>query len=87
MRIHSLSVVVEKSTHGLTNLGTGHDKLDDTWGMPTTLPPGEYPIPMVMERSYPHAIMVNAKGRRFTNEAMTFSYVAAMHAAGHLTES
>ncbi len=58
--------------------GAAVDLMDGTWGMPTTLPPGEHPLPMVMERSYPYSMMVNAKGRRFTNEAA--SYVDVVHA-------
>lgn len=58
--------------------GAAVDLMEDTWGMPTLTPPGEYPVPMVVERSYPYSIIVNVKGRRFTNEAA--SYVDVVHA-------
>ena len=54
------------------NAGAAVDLMDDNWGMPTVLPPDKSTFPLVMERSYPGAIMVNAAGRRFTNEAAPY---------------
>jgi 3-oxosteroid 1-dehydrogenase len=58
--------------------GAAVDLMDDIWGMPTVLRSGEHPFPLVLERSYPHSIMVNSAGRRFTNEAGP--YVDVVHA-------
>ncbi len=60
------------------NAGADVDLMDDSWGMPTILPPDEYPLPLVFERAYPGAILVNAAGCRFTNESA--SYVDVAHA-------
>ena len=60
------------------NAGAAVDLMDDNWGMPTVLPPDKSTFPLVMERSYPGAIMVNAAGRRFTNEAAP--YLDVVHA-------
>ncbi len=58
--------------------GAKVDLMDDSWGMPTTIVPGEHPVPLVLERSYPGSMMVNCKGQRFTNEST--SYVDVAHA-------
>jgi len=58
--------------------GAAIDLMDDAWWGPTTIPPGEPPYFMVLERSYAGGIMVNSAGRRFTNEAA--SYVDVVHA-------
>ena len=50
--------------------GAALDLMDDAWWMPTTLVPGEDMAQMIIvERSLPRSIIVNKKGRRFTNEA------------------
>ncbi|MEA1958305.1 MAG: FAD-dependent oxidoreductase [Chloroflexota bacterium] len=50
--------------------GAALDLMDDAWWMPTTLVPDEDMAQMIIvERSLPGSIIVNAKGRRFTNEA------------------
>ena len=50
--------------------GASLDLMDDAWWMPTTLVPGEDMAQMIIvERSLPRSIIVNRKGRRFTNEA------------------
>jgi len=50
--------------------GAALDLMDDAWWMPTTLVPGDDMAQMIIpERSLPHSIIVNKKGRRFTNEA------------------
>jgi 3-oxosteroid 1-dehydrogenase len=59
-------------------LGAAVDLMDDAWWGPSSLPPGAPVMFHVGERSYPGAIMVNAAGKRFTNEAA--SYVEVGHA-------
>ncbi len=60
------------------NAGAATDLMDDTWGVPTILPPGEHPFPLVMERACAGSIMVNSAGKRYTNESA--SYVDVVHA-------
>ncbi len=51
-------------------IGAAVEFMDDAWWMPTALAPGEdMPMVIVPERSLPGSIMVNARGKRFTNEA------------------
>ena len=46
------------------------DLMDDAWWMPTTLVPGDDIAQMIIiERSLPRSIIVNKRGRRFTDEA------------------
>ena len=54
------------------NAGAAVDLMDDAWWGPTHFPPGEPPIFMVLERSYPGCIIVNSAGRRFTNESTPY---------------
>lgn len=50
--------------------GAALDLMDEAWWMPTTLVPGEDMAQMIIvERSLPRSIIVNKKGRRFTDEA------------------
>ncbi len=67
--------------------GAGIDLMDDAWWGPASLPPDAPVMFHVGERSYPGGIMVNAAGRRFTNEAA--SYVEVVHAmyAQHSAET
>ncbi len=58
--------------------GAAVDLMEDIWGMPSVIRSGQHPFPLVLERSYPHSIMVNSVGRRFTNEAAP--YVDVVHA-------
>ncbi|MFW6070740.1 MAG: FAD-binding protein, partial [bacterium] len=58
--------------------GAAVDLLEDAWWGPSSVPPDGEPMFHVGERSYPGSIMVNAAGRRFTNEAA--SYVDVVHA-------
>jgi len=58
--------------------GAKVDLMDDAWWGPTSMIPGQGPMFHVGERSYPGSIMVNAQGKRFTNEAA--SYVDVGHA-------
>ncbi len=59
-------------------VGAKVDLMDDAWWGPSSLPPNAPVMFHVGERSYPGAIMVNAAGKRFTNEAA--SYVEVVHA-------
>ncbi|HOA23889.1 MAG TPA: FAD-dependent oxidoreductase [Aggregatilineales bacterium] len=59
-------------------IGAAVDLMDDAWWGPTSIQPNGMPMFHVGERSYPGSIMVNAAGRRFTNEAA--SYVDVVHA-------
>ncbi|MHA1397356.1 MAG: FAD-binding protein, partial [Candidatus Heimdallarchaeaceae archaeon] len=58
-------------------IGAAVDLLDDAWWGPTSLPPNEPPFFHVGERGYPGSIMINKKGKRFTNESA--SYVVVSH--------
>ncbi len=58
--------------------GASIDLMDDAWWGPSSVPLNAPVMFHVGERSYPGAIMVNAAGRRFTNEAA--SYVEVVHA-------
>ncbi|MBV6395206.1 MAG: 3-oxosteroid 1-dehydrogenase [Anaerolineales bacterium] len=59
-------------------IGAKTDLLEDAWWGPSSVPPNAPVMFHVGERSYPGAIMVNAAGKRFTNEAA--SYVEVVHA-------
>jgi len=52
--------------------GAALDLMDDAWWGPTHSAPGEPPIFMVLERSYPGCIIVNSAGRRFMNESIPY---------------
>jgi 3-oxosteroid 1-dehydrogenase len=67
-------------------LGAATDNLDQGWWMPMLAVPGEeldgrpYYRSLIRERAVPRQIMVNAAGRRFTNEASPYNDVGkAMH--------
>ena len=69
-------------------LGAATDNLGEGWWMPMMAVPGEevdgtpYPRSLIRERAVPRQIMVNAAGRRFTNEASPYNEVGkAMHRA------
>jgi 3-oxosteroid 1-dehydrogenase len=69
-------------------LGAATDNLGEGWWMPMMAVPGEevdgtpYPRSLIRERSVPRQIMVNAAGRRFTDEASPYNEVGkAMHRA------
>ncbi len=53
-------------------IGAATDLMEEAWWGPTSLPPGEEPAFHVGERGYPGLIMVNQKGRRFTNESASY---------------
>ncbi|MCX5999329.1 MAG: FAD-binding protein [Chloroflexi bacterium] len=64
--------------------GGALDFMDDAWWASTSLVPG-WPKPMVsiIERNLPGSIMVNAKGKRFTNEAAPYCDVVKVQYANH----
>ena len=65
-------------------VGAALDFMDDAWWMPTTIVPGEdIPNLIIVERSLPGCIIVNAKGRRFTNEAAPYIDVVKDQYASH----
>ena len=59
-------------------IGANIDLMEESWWGPTTLPPGLAPAFHVGERGYPGLIMVNQRGKRFTNESA--SYVEVVQA-------
>ncbi|MBW7920079.1 MAG: FAD-binding protein [Anaerolineales bacterium] len=59
-------------------IGAKIDLMEDAWWGPSTVPPNMPVMFHVGDRSYPGGIMVNAAGKRFTNEAA--SYVEVVHA-------
>jgi len=59
-------------------IGARVDLMEDAWWGPSSIPPNAPVMFHVGERSYPGGIMVNAAGKRFTNEAA--SYVDVVHA-------
>ena len=67
--------------------GATVDFMDDAWWMPTSLAPGEeMPIMSIVDRSLPGCIIVNKKGKRFTNEAGPYINVVKDQYANHLRE-
>jgi 3-oxosteroid 1-dehydrogenase len=55
-------------------VGAALDLMDDLWWMPSSIEPGA-PMPTihVFERGLPHMMIVNARGRRFANEARPYN--------------
>ena len=65
-------------------MGAAVDFMDDAWWMPTSLVPGEdLPNMIIVERSLPGSIIVNALGKRFTNEAAPYIDVVKDQCASH----
>ena len=64
------------------DIGAGIDLMDDAWWGPTTVVPGEDRARMlVIEKSLPGSILVDAGGERFFNEAAPYvDVVKAMYA-------
>jgi 3-oxosteroid 1-dehydrogenase len=54
-------------------VGAAIDLMDDMWWMPSSTPPGQAPTIHVFERALPHLVIVNARGRRFANEAKPYN--------------
>lgn len=63
-------------------LGAGLRHMNLTWGSPTINKPGvAQQVTLFVERGMPGCVAVNAKGRRFVNEACTYpDFVTAMYA-------
>lgn len=71
---HSLGAR-ENTGDGITagmSLGAAVDFMDDAWWMPSVEHPSGAAIPLVSERAIPGQIIVDAEGRRFTNEASPY---------------
>ncbi|MGH8443997.1 MAG: FAD-dependent oxidoreductase [Solimonas sp.] len=71
-------------------LGAALDHMDKVWGSPTVNKPGtEQQITLFVERGMPGCVAVNAKGRRFVNEAAAYpdfrDAMYADHARGNGT--
>jgi 3-oxosteroid 1-dehydrogenase len=65
-------------------LGARVDLMDDAWWMPTSVAPGaEMPNMSIVDRSLPGCIIVNRRGRRFTNEAAPYIDVVKNQYASH----
>jgi 3-oxosteroid 1-dehydrogenase len=58
--------------------------MDDAWWMPGMQIPGGV-FPLVAERAYPNQFIVNAAGKRFTNEASPYTDFVHDQLAGHRT--
>ncbi len=58
-------------------IGAAVDLMDDAWWGPTIIEPGQPPLFLLVERSYPGGIIVNSAGKRFANEAS--SYIDVVH--------
>lgn len=54
-------------------IGAATDLMDDLWWIPSSSPPGGGAMIHVFERALPHLLMVNAKGKRFANEALPYN--------------
>ena len=63
-------------------VGGALDLMDDAWWMPAMQVPGGV-WPLVAERAYPEQFIVNAAGRRFTNEASPYTDFVHDQLAGH----
>jgi 3-oxosteroid 1-dehydrogenase len=57
--------------------------MEEAWWIPTTLVPGGVTQMILVERSLPGSMIVNAKGRRFVNEAGPFTDVVRGQYADH----
>jgi 3-oxosteroid 1-dehydrogenase len=65
-------------------LGAALDLMDEAWWMSTTLVPGsDLPYMVLVERSLGGSIMVNSRGRRFTNEAAPYIDVVKAQYENH----
>ena len=58
--------------------------MDDAWWMPTSVAPGcELPHMSIVDRSLPGCLIVNRRGKRFTNEAAPYIDVVKSQYASH----
>ncbi|MBK8731180.1 MAG: FAD-binding protein [Tetrasphaera sp.] len=55
-----------------SDLGAGVGFMDDAWWMPSLRAPSGRMLPLVSERAIPSQIIVDATGKRFTNEASPY---------------
>ncbi|MFA5055161.1 MAG: FAD-binding protein [Dehalococcoidia bacterium] len=64
--------------------GAALGAMEEAWWIPTSLVPGA-PLPMMIlvERSLPGSMIVNKKGKRFTNEAGPFTDIVKAQYADH----
>ncbi len=69
------------------DVGSAVSFMDDAWWMPTSVAPGEeMPNMSIVDRSLPGCIIVNNKGKRFTNEAAPYVDVVKDQYANHFKE-
>jgi 3-oxosteroid 1-dehydrogenase len=65
-------------------VGASLDLMDDAWWTPTTVVPGEdIPIMIIVERTLPGSLVVNAQGKRFANEAGPYVDIVKEQYASH----
>ncbi|MDI3388519.1 FAD-binding protein [Streptomyces sp. B-S-A8] len=66
-------------------VGAALDFMDDAWWMPSVHHPAGATIPLVSERCIPPSVIVNAAGRRFTNESSPYvNFVHEQLEGGHV---
>jgi len=64
--------------------GAALGAMEDAWWIPTSIVPGAPPPMMILvERSLPGSMIVNKKGKRFTNEAGPFTDIVKAQYADH----
>lgn len=85
--IHSAGAV-ENVGDGIVagqSIGAALDFMDDAWWMPSVHHPAGATIPLVSERCIPPSVIVNAAGRRFTNESSPYvNFVHDQLEGGHV---
>ena len=64
--------------------GAALGSMEEAWWIPTSLVPGaELPMMILVERCLPGSMVVNGKGKRFTNEAGPFTDIVKAQYADH----
>jgi 3-oxosteroid 1-dehydrogenase len=64
--------------------GAALGSMEEAWWIPTSLVPGaELPMMILVERCLPGSIIVNGKGKRFTNESGPFTDIVKAQYADH----
>jgi 3-oxosteroid 1-dehydrogenase len=67
------------------DLGAAVDFMDDAWWMPSVRHPKGATIPLVSERCIPPSVIVDAEGKRFTNESSPYTdFVHDQMTGGHV---
>lgn len=66
-------------------VGAATDLMDESWWVPGTRPPGSVML-HVWDRCFPHTIIVDARGRRFVNEADPYMEVGQIMLARQRAE-